>query len=248
MTSVHHDQTTLPRQSHSWPTKAPASTTAYLDPEIPSIVLIERRILIRDCLTQCLRLSAEPNVVSFPTVEKWLEVADKMTASLVILCIAGQSKDPQMQREISLLSGIDHKVPTILLSDAEDLDQIVDALDKGARGFIPTSMSLDVAVEAMRLVKAGGVYVPASSVVAARNSTSADSGNSKRFCNGMFTARQAAVVEALRRGKANKIIAYELKMRESTVKVHVRSIMKKLNAKNRTEVGFIANGLLGGDS
>jgi DNA-binding NarL/FixJ family response regulator len=61
----------------------------------------------------------------------------------------------------------------------------------------------------------------------------------------MFTARQAAVVEALRRGKANKIIAYELKMRESTVKVHVRAIMKKLKARNRTEVAFLANGLMG---
>jgi DNA-binding NarL/FixJ family response regulator len=48
-------------------------------------------------------------------------------------------------------------------------------------------------------------------------------------------------VEALRRGKANKIIAYELNMRESTVKVHVRNIMKKLKAKNRTEVAFLTN-------
>ena len=61
----------------------------------------------------------------------------------------------------------------------------------------------------MRLVKAGGVYVPASSVIAAKHSDD-DIGAPKRFCNGIFTARQAAVVEALRRGKANKIIAYEL--------------------------------------
>ncbi len=54
----------------------------------------------------------------------------------------------------------------------------------------------------------------------------------------MFTARQAAVIEALRRGKANKIIAYELSMCESTVKVHIRNIMKKLNATNRTEVAY----------
>jgi DNA-binding NarL/FixJ family response regulator len=46
------------------------------------------------------------------------------------------------------------------------------------------------------------------------------------------------VLRALREGKANKIIAYELNMRESTVKVHVRNIMKRLNARNRTEVAF----------
>jgi len=50
--------------------------------------------------------------------------------------------------------------------------------------------------------------------------------------------------KALRRGKANKVIAYELNMRESTVKVHVRNIMKKLKARNRTEVAFMANELM----
>jgi DNA-binding NarL/FixJ family response regulator len=54
------------------------------------------------------------------------------------------------------------------------------------------------------------------------------------------------VIDALRRGKANKIIAYELSMCESTVKVHVRNIMKKLNAKNRTEVAYLANELMRG--
>jgi DNA-binding NarL/FixJ family response regulator len=54
-------------------------------------------------------------------------------------------------------------------------------------------------------------------------------------------------VEALRKGKANKIIAYELQMRESTVKVHVRNIMKKLHATNRTEVAYIANRLFNGE-
>jgi DNA-binding NarL/FixJ family response regulator len=58
----------------------------------------------------------------------------------------------------------------------------------------------------------------------------------------MFTSRQAAVVDALLKGKANKIIADELNMCENTVKVHVRRIMMKLKARNRTEVAYIVNG------
>jgi FixJ family two-component response regulator len=42
---------------------------------------------------------------------------------------------------------------------------------------------------------------------------------------------------------ANKLIAYELNMCESTVKVHVRNIMKKLNATNRTQVAYMTRGL-----
>src|SRR4030042_1914296 len=59
----------------------------------------------------------------------------------------------------------------------------------------------------------------------------------------IFTARQTSVVRALCMGKPNKTIAHELNMRESTVKVHVRNIMKKLSARNRTEVALIAKGL-----
>ncbi|MNE26255.1 CsgBAC operon transcriptional regulatory protein [compost metagenome] len=54
----------------------------------------------------------------------------------------------------------------------------------------------------------------------------------------MFTQREVDVINALTQGKANKIIAYELNLRESTVKVHIRNIMKKVDAKNRTEVIF----------
>jgi DNA-binding NarL/FixJ family response regulator len=53
---------------------------------------------------------------------------------------------------------------------------------------------------------------------------------------GGITARELAVVRAIQHGKPNKVIAYELNMCESTVKVHVRNIMKKLNAKNRTDL------------
>ena len=54
------------------------------------------------------------------------------------------------------------------------------------------------------------------------------------------TTRELAVVRAIQQGKSNKIIAYELNMCESTVKVHVRNLMKKLNAKNRTDVAIQA--------
>jgi DNA-binding NarL/FixJ family response regulator len=212
-----------------------------------NVVVIEKRALVRECLARCLKHVSGHNVISFPTVENWLQVSDSIPVSLVVLCTAGKPRDPDTQREISLLSQSPNRPPTILLSDVEDPDQIVDALDKGARGYIPTSVSLEVAIEAMRLVRAGGMFVPASSLIAARRSANSPAA-AKQPGRGLFTARQAAVVEALRRGKANKIIAYELNMRESTVKVHVRNIMKKLRAKNRTEVAFMTSAMLHPDA
>ena len=52
-------------------------------------------------------------------------------------------------------------------------------------------------------------------------------------------------MEALKCGKPNKIIAYELNMQESTVKVHVRNVMRKLKARNRTEVVYKLNEMAG---
>jgi len=216
--------------------------------EATTIVVIEKRVLIRECLTRCLRTVSGHAVVSFPNVDSWIEVRDNIQASLMVLCVAGKPNDPETHREISRLSQQSNPLPMILLSDAEDPEQIADAIGRGARGYIPTSVPLDVAVEVIRLVRAGGTFVPASSFVAARRSNDG-SAASHQNSDGLFTARQAAVIEALRRGKANKAIANELNMRESTVKVHVRNIMKKLKARNRTEVVIMTNERMrGGDA
>jgi len=206
-----------------------------------AIVVIDKRALVRECLARCLKAVSGHAVISFPSVDSWTEVRNDVSASLIVLSIVGKPNDPEPQREISRLSKPSNPLPTILLSDAEEPDQIVDAISHGARGYIPTSVPLDVVVEVLRLVKAGGTFVPASSLIAARRS---NDGIMASHGNGLFTARQTAVVEALRRGKANKIIAYELNMRESTVKVHIRNIMKKLKARNRTEVAFMTNELM----
>ena len=59
-----------------------------------------------------------------------------------------------------------------------------------------------------------------------------------------LTSRELAVIDLLREGDANKVIAKCLNMRESTVKVHVRNILKKLRATNRTHAATVANRLL----
>lgn len=208
-----------------------------------TIVLIEKRALFRDCLTRCLRSAYGLNVLAVASVEDWLAQSKNVRAALVVLSTPGRPRDEVAKQEIAALAEADRPLPTVVLSDMEDTGQIVEALDQGVRGYIPTNMTLDVAVEAMRLVRAGGTFVPASSLVAAQRRAESSAG-AQRSASSIFTARQAAVVEALRMGKANKLIAYELNMCESTVKVHVRNIMKKLKAKNRTQVAFIANELL----
>jgi DNA-binding NarL/FixJ family response regulator len=127
-----------------------------------------------------------------------------------------------------------------IVSDDESRAGVTRAIELGARGYIPTSFSLHLMKDILSFVRAGGVFVPATCLdsQAPTNEVTACPNNA---AESLFTGRQAAVVAALQRGKPNKTIAYELNMCESTVKVHVRAIMKKMKARNRTEVAVRLN-------
>jgi DNA-binding NarL/FixJ family response regulator len=209
-----------------------------------TIAIIEPRVLARDCLVRSLKVAAPgSSVLSFSSIREWIEAPHLHSqASLVLLCLGGRkTKEDEIERGITLLTSSPNPVPVVILSDMEDIEQIMGAIARGVRGFIPSSITLDVAIEAMHLVKAGGVYVPANNLMSWKASGDSAGAADKGSADGKFTARQYAVLKALRQGKANKIIAYELNMRESTVKVHVRNIMRKLKARNRTEVAYLTS-------
>jgi DNA-binding NarL/FixJ family response regulator len=200
----------------------------------PTIVVIERRQLIRECLMQSLRAAtSDQNLVSYPSIDDWERSAEHTTGDVVVV-VYGMRED--LRNEISpdsIFARFGRNMNLILICDSEDSNEIVNAINGGVRGYIPTSVSLKVALEAMRLVRVGGVFIPASALLTQRVDGAEAAPNPLRS---MFTPRQTAVLEELQKGKANKIIAYELNMKESTVKVHVRNIMRKVGATNRTEV------------
>jgi DNA-binding NarL/FixJ family response regulator len=191
------------------------------------IVLIERRILIQECLAQSLR-HAGHHVAGFASVERWLNAAPDGPPGVIILC-APSAGHP----DVDLLAQVFNGTPSILISDADDPRDAVLALGKGLRGYIHASMSLGETLQAMRLVAAGGMFVPVSSLLAAVRQ-----GPAKEPATAGFSPRQAAVAAEICKGKPNKIIAYDLNMCESTVKVHVRNIMKRLKVRNRTQVAY----------
>lgn len=211
-----------------------------------AIAVIDQRVLIRDCLVRCLK-TANPSciVMPFASANDWLAAVDEHpTPAVVVLSVQDlNGSDALIDGELAVLARHGISVPVVIISDAEDMNHVVMALEQGVRGYIPTSVTLDVAVEAVRLVKAGGTFAPASAMMSWRRSTEVGRGIGQSL-KSMFTARQMAVLTVLQQGKANKHIAHELNMREGTVKVHIRNIMRKLKAKNRTEVAILAHQLL----
>jgi DNA-binding NarL/FixJ family response regulator len=210
----------------------------------PTVILVEKRSLMRDLLSRCLALTAGFEVLATTTVDECIEVAKTHDGAVILISVAGDPDSGETQQILRRATQA-LEAPIVVLRDGEELHKVTSVLQAGARGYVSTSMSLDVTIEALRLVRAGGQFFPASYIVGMGDANSAAPASSlQSHLSGIFTARQAAVVTAVCQGKANKIIAYELKMRESTVKVHLRSIMKKLKATNRTEVAYITNQLV----
>ncbi|MES0035958.1 response regulator transcription factor [Mesorhizobium sp. M0046] len=210
------------------------------------LLILDGRALDRECLASALvEHELGMDVAALGSIEEWRVRKSSAPPLAAILFNLGSRKvtDRGIADEIRHISCEFKSVPVVVLADTEDLAQILTALECGARGYIPTSVGIDVCVEAINLAAAGGIFVPASSVLAMRHLMESGGRDTQPFA-GIFTLRQAEVAQALRRGKANKIIAYELNLRESTVKVHIRNIMKKLKATNRTEVACKLNDLL----
>lgn len=141
-------------------------------------------------------------------------------------------------------------VPVVVLSATNDRDTVVEALDRGAMGFIPKSSPNEVMLGALRLVFSGGVYLPPEVFIPDRSAAVPDMATMAADMPPMtvadlgITERQLQVLALMVQGKPNKLICRELGLAESTVKIHVTALLKALNVSNRTQA-VIAVGRMG---
>ena len=133
-------------------------------------------------------------------------------------------------------------VPVIVVSGADDPALVRQAVDHGALGFIPKSSTSALIVSAIRLVLAGGTYLPREIMSAPHAKPKAAPA---RGIDGLgLTPRQTDVLRLLLAGKSNKLICRELDMAEGTVKNHLGAIFRALNVTTRVEA-IVAAGKLG---
>lgn len=118
----------------------------------------------------------------------------------------------------------------IMVSINETAEDIHRAMDAGARGYMPKSSEKDAIVTAIRKVAAGGRFL--SPEFAKRLA--------ERDLMPLLSPRETDVLRLIAQGLANKQIAGELALGEATVKTHVRHILEKLGAPDRTRAATLA--------
>lgn len=126
--------------------------------------------------------------------------------------------------------------PVVMLSSEEGLGVIRAAIDAGAMGYVPKSSTPEVLMAAMQLILAGGTYLPTGFLLSTdATGRTAAQGQATLSPLSQLTDRQKAVLLKVVQGKANKAIARELSIAESTVKSHLSSAYQVLGVTSRTE-------------
>ena len=130
-------------------------------------------------------------------------------------------------------------VPIVLIGRGEEGERLSGALALGVNGYIPDSTPAEIVKHALPLVAVGGTFLPAAPDPRRLGRDVPEPVAMPRRLSA-FTARETEVLRLLGLGLQNKLIAYRLGLKESTVKVHVRHIMRKLGATSRTQAALFA--------
>jgi DNA-binding NarL/FixJ family response regulator len=125
--------------------------------------------------------------------------------------------------------------PILMLSASCDANDMVGCLSGGAAGYVTKSSDIGVLFEAIRMVRAGGIYVPLD-VVAGHADGIGFADAPRQLFSPRLTERQAQVLDFVLDGHANKEIAYRLDISEGTVKTHIAAIMRAFDVNNRVQL------------
>jgi DNA-binding NarL/FixJ family response regulator/class 3 adenylate cyclase len=209
------------------------------------ILLVDDHVLIRDALRGVLKeLAGDATVLEAADCRQAMRLIEAHPdLHLILLDLNLPDRDG-----FEVLADLRKRYATIslvVLSALHDRQNVIKALDLGALGFIPKSAPRDVMVNALRLIFAGGMYIPPEALgrlPTKERYTGAGHGVSPAELG--FTERQMEVLALMMQGKSNKAISRILDVAEPTVKHHVTAILKALKVANRTEA-VIAVGSLG---
>jgi DNA-binding NarL/FixJ family response regulator len=202
-------------------------------------LVIDDHALIRDALASVLgQLQPGSAVLEASTCAEALEAVDgHADLSLVLLDLTLPDGDGFLLLE--KLRRDRPGVPVVMLSAVQDRASVTRALEAGASGFIPKSAQREIMLSALRLVFAGGIYVPPEILV---HGPRPGPGGASAPVQGLgLSERQQEVLALLMQGFSNKAIGQRLDLAEPTVKNHVTAILKALGAPNRTAAVAAAN-------
>ncbi len=219
------------------------------------ILLADDHTLVRENLRDFLHGLAPDVVVleaeTFPEAETIASRHARLDLVILDLLMPGMDGLEGLRRMLKLKPN----VPVVILSGSTRQRDIVGAIELGAKGFIPKTISGKAMLNALHMILSGETYVPSAVLRAAAAENGDDAlvgglgGGAKGDPVQGLTRRQQQVLDLLVMGHTNKRIAKELDLKEITVKIHLQSVFRKFGVSNRTQAVALAlqRGMASGD-
>lgn len=197
------------------------------------VLIADDHDLVRDTLAAFLKAEGGFEVTVVADLEAACETignAPKFDLTLLDYGMPGMNGLEGLQKAIDVSFG----QPVALMSGTANKAIAQEAIDAGAIGFLPKTMAAKSLINAVRFMAMGERFIPldflnAEEAVPEVPQIARD-----------LTEREMQVLDGLCRGLANKEIARELGLQEVTIKLHVKTLCRKLDAKNRTQAALIA--------
>lgn len=190
------------------------------------VLLADDHELVRETIAAYLSQNGAHEVVSVGSFDDALAALEGQGFDLVML----DYRMPGMEA-LEGLKTVAERFPTTplaLISGAAGPDIALHAIESGAAGFLPKTLTPDELVEAVNTLIEGGTVMP-------------DEATAKMSFR--LTPREIEVVRAIAAGRSNKEIARDLGVQEVTIKLHVKTLSRKLDARNRTHAAMRARDL-----
>lgn len=168
-------------------------------------------------------------------------VGDGAGPDVVIVNLSRNSKPiDEIMRGVKQIFGGAH---VVFLAEALDFELLARCFAAGASGYLLENISRDTLGKSLTLVSAGGKVFPPELAPYISNFAAkpAEPVNGAGLPNeSRLSGRELEILHCLTRGQSNKAIGQTLEIAEATVKVHVKRILRKIHANNRTQAALWA--------
>ena len=197
------------------------------------VLIVDDHALLRDTLISFISAEGDMEGVSAGDIEDALKCIEKQAPFDLILLDYSMPKMnglDGLKRMMSLGSG----QRVALMSGLAPRDVAQEALSLGAAGFLPKTLPAKRLVNAVRFMATGEQYAPINFITAEPEAPQTHPLAEK------LSQREMQMLEGLSEGKSNKEIARELDLTEPTIKLHMKTLYRKLRVCNRTQAALLA--------
>ena len=199
------------------------------------ILLVDDHDMFRDGIS--MMLNREYEMLELHEAKSLSQAIDTLKLhqnfDMILLDLHLQSSSP-----VENIKGIKSRFPDIpitAISGEERPEFVRNILSYGINAYIPKTIGNDEFTKAIKRVMGGKGFVPEGIAIEIESAEQEEAP-----CIDKLTGRQKMVLSLMAQGISNQEIAEKLNISKNTISVHVKNILKILNASNRTEAGFLA--------